>query len=130
MKKRKAKQRNFLSHWCHKPPCIFCKTWEGAADYFIRKYEKIEGFVSCQKFPRQPKNSRAWAWVLQPNIMGLNFKTYPTENSLSTNKNNNNGYRLYAPPRDHSSSQTWTTFVYNADRMLTQVSRFEIPFKD
>ena len=77
------------------------------------------------------ENSRAWDWALQQNIMGLiNFKTYPTENSLSTNKNNNNGYRLYAPPRDHSSSQTWTTFVYNADRMLTQVSRFEIPFKD
>ena len=24
------------------------------------------------------ENSRAWVWALQQNIMGLNFKTYPT----------------------------------------------------
>ena len=34
---------------------FFAKTWEGVTDYFIRKYEKIEGFVWCQKFPHQPR---------------------------------------------------------------------------
>ena len=29
------------------------------------------------------ENSRAWAWALQQNIMGLNFKTYPTTFSAS-----------------------------------------------
>ena len=32
------------------------------------------------KIPTLAKeNSRAWAWALQKNIMGLNFKTYPTK---------------------------------------------------
>ena len=46
---------------------------------------------------------------------------------------NNYGYLLVTPLRnypslDPSSSQEWTTFVYNTNRTLTQISRFEIPF--
>ena len=46
---------------------------------------------------------------------------------------NNNGYLLFTPlrnylPLDPSSSKEWTTFVYNTNRTLTQISRFEIPF--
>ncbi|KAK4581181.1 hypothetical protein RGQ29_024740 [Quercus rubra] len=44
---------------------------------------------------------------------------------------NNNGYLLFTPLRnypDPSSTQQWTTFVYNTNRTLTQISRFEIPF--
>ena len=33
----------------------------------------IEDFVCCQKFPIK-ENSRAWAWALQQNIMGLSFE--------------------------------------------------------
>ncbi|XP_023907625.1 F-box protein At3g07870 isoform X1 [Quercus suber] len=52
-------------------------------------------------------------------------------NSLSNI--NNNGYLLFTPVRnyptmDPSSTQQWTTFVYNTNRTLTHISRFEIPF--
>ena len=40
---------------------------------FLRKYEMIEDFVCCQKFPIK-ENSRAWAWALEQNIMGLSFE--------------------------------------------------------
>jgi len=47
---------------------------------------------------------------------------------------NNNGYLLFTPlrnylPLDPSSSKEWTTFVYNTNRTLTQISRFEIPLQ-
>ena len=42
---------------------------------FLRKYEMIECFVCCKKTPKPAKEiSRAWAWALQQNIMGLSFK--------------------------------------------------------
>ena len=47
---------------------------------------------------------------------------------------NNNGYLLFTLlrnylPLDPSSSKEWTTFVYNTNRTLTQISRFEIPLQ-
>ena len=71
VKRERQKQRN----WCCKLLCIFCKTGEGAADYFSKEIWDDWGFCLPPKIPTPAKeNSRAWAWVLQQNIMGLSFE--------------------------------------------------------
>ena len=79
VKRERQKQRNFLSHWCHKPLCIFYKNMGMCSWLFCKEIWKDWGFCLLPKIPTLAKeNSRAWAWALQKNIMGLNFKTYPT----------------------------------------------------
>ena len=84
VKRERQKQRNFLSHWCHKPLCIFCKNMGMCGWLFYKEIWEDWGFCLLLKIPTPAKeNSRAWAWALQQNIMGLNFKTYPTTFSAS-----------------------------------------------
>ena len=75
VKRERQKQRNFLSHWCSKLLCIFCKTGEGGADYFYKEIWDDWGFCLRPKISTPAKeNSRAWTWALQQNIMGLSFE--------------------------------------------------------
>ena len=71
LKRERQKQRN----WCRKLLYIFCKTGEGAADYFSKEIWDDLGFCLLPKIPMPAKeNSRAWVWALQQNIMGLSFE--------------------------------------------------------
>ena len=80
VKRERQKQRNFLSHWCHKPLCNFCKNMRRCGWLFYKKIWEDWGFCLLPKIPTPTKeNSRAWVWALQQNIMSLNFKTYPIE---------------------------------------------------
>ena len=51
--------------------------------------------------------------------------------SLSYNNNNNNGYLLHMPITDNNSTSSREDLcisVWNNDRTLTQISKFEAPF--
>ena len=55
--------------------CIFCKIREGAADNVYKEIWDDWGCCLLPKIPTPAKeNSRAWAWALQQNIMGLSFE--------------------------------------------------------
>ena len=80
VKRERQKQMNFLSHWCHKPLCIFCKNMGRCGWLFYKEIWEDWGFCLLSKILTPAKeNSKAWVWALQQYIMGINFKTYPIE---------------------------------------------------
>ena len=76
VKKGKAKTKEFYFPLMSQATMYFLQNMEMCNWLFYKEIWEDWGFCLLPKIPTLAKeNSRAWAWDLQQNIMGLNFKT-------------------------------------------------------
>ena len=84
VKKGLAKTKEFSFPLMSQAVMFFLQNMGRCSWLFYKEIWEHWGFCFLPKIPTPAKeNSRAWAWALQQNIMGLNFKTYPTTFSAS-----------------------------------------------